>query len=355
MWLTSSLYNAIADEPVEYLQGLKQLLVGGEALSVKHIREGVRRLKGLKYNGLHGPTEGTTFTCCHQIGEADVEEGRQRVAIGTGITNTFVYVLDKRMEIAPIGVAGELYIGGDGLARGYLNRPELTAEKFIPNPFCKEAGERLYRTGDICRWNADGKIDYIARSDFQVKVRGYRIELGEIEATLERDASVKQAVVVLKQDAADKRLIAYVVANEAIEVTSHELRTFLKSKLPDYMLPSLIVMLDHLPLNSSGKIDRSALALAPLSRDASPLLYQQPRSPIEELLEAIWCDVLAVTSVGVTENFFDIGGHSLLATQVMSRISSSVGADIPLRKIFEGPTIEDLARVWSRSSERPTG
>ena len=343
LWLTSSLYNAIADERVEYLQGVKQLLVGGEALSVRHIREGVRRLKGLSMINGYGPTEGTTFTCCHQIGEADVEEGRLTVAIGTGITNTFVYVLDARMEIVPIGVAGELYIAGDGLARGYLNRPEITAEKFIPNPFCKEAGERLYRTEDICRWNADGKIDYIARSDNQVKVRGYRIELGEIEATLERDASVKQAVVVLKQDAADKRLIAYVVANEAVEVTSHELRSFLKTRLPDYMLPSLIVMLDHLPLNSSGKIDRSALALAPLSRDASPLLYQQPGSPIEELLEAIWCDVLAVTSVGVTENFFDIGGHSLLATQVMSRISSSVGVDIPLRKIFEGPTIEDLA------------
>ena len=157
--------------------------------------------------------------------------------IGNPIANTRIFVLDKRMEIVPIGVAGELYIAGDGLARGYLNRPELTAQKFIPNPFCKEAGHRLYRTGDICRWNADGKIDYIARSDFQVKVRGYRIELGEIEATLERDASVKQAVVVLKQDAADKRLIAYVVANEAIVLTSHELRSFLKSRLPDYMVP----------------------------------------------------------------------------------------------------------------------
>ena len=206
----------------------------------------------------------------------------------------------------------------------------------------------MYRTGDICRWNADGKIDYIARSDFQVKVRGYRIELGEIEATLERDASVKQAVVVLKQDAADKRLIAYVVMQEAVEVTSHELRTYLKTRLPDYMLPSVIVKLEQMPLNANGKIDRMSLPAPDQSQDASSQLYQQPRSPIEELLEAIWCDVLAVTSVGVTENFFDIGGHSLLATQVMSRISSSVGVDIPLRKIFEGPTIEELARCVQR-------
>ena len=322
------------------LENLRVCVSSGEVLNEELSRRIKEVMGKTTLLNLYGSTEVGADATWHEIKEA---RGKKAVAIGTGIANTEVYVLDARMEIVPIGVAGELYIGGDGLARGYLNRPELTAEKFMPNPYGKEAGQRMYRTGDICRWNADGKIDYIARSDFQVKVRGYRIELGEIEAVLEKEARVKQAVVVLKQDAADKRLIAYVVMQEAVEVSGHELRSYLKSKLPDYMLPSLIVMLDHLPLNSSGKIDRSALALAPLSRDASPLLYQQPRSPIEELLEAIWCDVLAVTSVGVTENFFDIGGHSLLATQVMSRISSSVGADIPLRKIFEGPTIEDLA------------
>ena len=341
LWLTSSLYNAIADERVDYLQGLKQLLVGGEALSVKHIREGVRRLKGLSMINGYGPTEGTTFTCCHQIGEADVEEGRQTVAIGTGITNTFVYVLDKWMEIVPIGVAGELYIGGDGLARGYLNRPEITAQKFIPNPFCKEAGHRLYRTGDICRWNADGKIDYIARSDFQVKVRGYRIELGEIEATLERDASVKQAVVVLKQDAADKRLIAYVVADEAVEVTSDELRSFLKSRLPDYMIPAGIIVLAQMPLTANGKVDRPGLA----QRDWVIQLteqYVEASTPQEKALAEVWKEVLGAQRVGIKENYFELGGDSIRGIRVVAKARDR-GVRVSIQDLFQYPTIEELA------------
>ena len=342
LWLTSSLYNAIADERVEYLQGLKQLLVGGEALSVKHIREGVRRLKGLSMINGYGPTEGTTFTCCHQIGEADVEEGRQRVAIGTGITNTFVYVLDKRMEIAPIGVAGELYIGGDGLARGYLNRPELTAEKFIPNPFCKEAGHRLYRTGDICRWNADGKIDYIARSDFQVKVRGYRIELGEIEATLEKEARVRQAVVVLKQDAADKRLIGYVVMQEGERVTSSELRSYLKERLPDYMIPGVISVIEEIPITSSGKADRRALCAMPRAQAEIAERFVSPRNEIEKILAGVWEEALRVQSVGVFDNFFELGGDSIRSIQVISRAREQ-GLTLTIQDLFQFQTIDELA------------
>ena len=342
IFVTTALFNEIAREVDAGLTGVRNVLFGGEMVDVRRVRELIHKGRPERLLHVYGPTESTTFTSWEQIQE--VSEAARTVAIGRAIANTQVYVLDEEKEAVAIGVAGELYIGGDGLARGYLNRPELTAEKFIPNPFCKEAGHRLYRTGDICRWNADGKIDYIARSDNQVKVRGYRIELGEIEAALEKDARVKQAVVVMKQDAADKRLIGYVVMQEGVVLTSNELRTYLKNKLPDYMVPSVIVKLEQMPLNANGKIDRMSLPAPDQSRHASSLLYQQPRSPIEELLEAIWCDVLAVTSVGVTENFFDIGGHSLLATQVINRISSSVGADIPLRKIFEGPTIEDLAR-----------
>ena len=253
IFVTTALFNEIAREVDAGLTGVRNVLFGGEMVDVRRVRELIHKGRPERLLHVYGPTESTTFTSWDEIQE--VSEAARTVAIGRAIANTQVYVLDAEKEAVAIGVAGELYIGGDGLARGYLNRPELTAEKFIPNPFCKEAGHRLYRTGDICRWNADGKIDYIARSDDQVKVRGYRIELGEIEAALEKDARVKQAVVVMKQDAADKRLIAYVVMQEGVEVSSNELRTYLKSKLPDYMVPSVIVKLEQIPLNASGKVD----------------------------------------------------------------------------------------------------
>jgi hypothetical protein len=244
----------------------------------------------------------------------------------------------------PIGVPGELYIGGAGLARGYLNRPQLTAEKFVPNPFSAEADARLYRTGDLCRWRADGHLEFLGRLDNQVKLRGFRIELGEIEAVLSQHPSVAQAVVVLREDRpGDKRLVAYCVAaaGAALDVTA--LTQHLRSRLPDYMVPSAFVALAVLPLTPSGKVDRRALPAPDDSRPQMGSVYVAPRTPTEEVLTEIWEKVLNRKPVGVHDNFFALGGHSLLATRIVSQVQQQLNVELPLRAIFMRPTIEGLA------------
>ena len=249
-------------------------------------------------------------------------------------------------NLSPSGSAGELYIGGAQLARGYLNRPDQTAERFIPHPFSHDGGARLYRTGDLVRYSANGVLEYAGRRDLQVKVRGFRVEVGEIEAVLKQHRLVKQAVVTVREDdAGRKRLVAYIIAAQtSAPPAREELRRHLKDKLPEYMIPSLFLLLDTLPLTGSGKVDRRALPAPDAEHAALAEVFLAPRSGVEEMLASIWSDVLGVT-VGVNDNFFELGGHSLLATQVMSRVREAFGIEIALRSLFEQPTIGELAET----------
>jgi acyl carrier protein len=274
------------------------------------------------------------------------------IPIGRPIANTEVYLLDSQLSPVPIGVSGELYIGGDGLARGYLNRPELTAEKFIAHPFTKERGARLYKTGDVARYLPDGNIEFLGRMDHQVKVRGYRIEVGEIESALGQHPAVRDAVVLAREDTlgdpsaslmTGKRLVAYVVPRREPAPIVSGLNSFLKEKLPQYMIPSAFVFVDIMPLTPNGKIDRKALPAPDQSRPEMGELYVAPRTPVEEMIAEIWAQVLKLDTIGVHDNFFELGGHSLLAAQVVSRIREALQADLPLRVLFEKPTVASLS------------
>ncbi|HEX7241462.1 MAG TPA: amino acid adenylation domain-containing protein, partial [Longimicrobiaceae bacterium] len=261
--------------------------------------------------------------------------------IGRAVANTQLYVLDGRLEPVPVGVAGELYIGGVGMARGYLGRPELTAERFVPDPHRGVAGARLYRTGDVGRRRADGEIEFLGRTDHQVKVRGYRVELGEIEAVLRGHGQVKEAVVLLREDVPEQpRLVAYVTGEAGAELSAAGLRAHAAEQVPEYMVPGAYVVLDRLPVTSNGKVDRRAL---PAPERTSEGEHVEPRTVVEELLEGIWAELLGVERVGAEESFFGLGGHSLLATQVVSRARQAFGVEVPLRALFEAPTLAGLA------------
>ena len=315
------------------------LVVGGESLSrqnVRRWREGT--VKGRLINE-YGPTEAAVGCCVHEVvvGESHDKE----VSIGRPIRNTQTYVLGLQQELLPAGAIGELYIGGVGLARGYAGRPDLTAERFIPHPYSTVGGERLYRTGDLGRYRWNGEIEYLGRTDEQVKVRGFRIELGEIEAVLESHAGVRQAVVTVSEQ---QQLIGYVVAEQG-QVAPGELRQHLRQSLPEYMVPYAFVLLDRLPLTAANKIDRRALP-AP---DGSAKKYEAPRSPIEDILAVLWSDVLKLERVGIHDNFFELGGHSLLASRLVARIKESLGVVLPVRVIFESQDIAELAQTVEKA------
>jgi amino acid adenylation domain-containing protein len=322
-----------------------KVLCGGEALP-RRLADGLLELAGESWN-MYGPTETTIYSMCSRI-----VSGEREVSIGRPIANTQVYVLDERMEPAPVGVAGEFYIGGDGLARGYFNRPELTAERFVPDPFGAEPGARLYRTGDLVRYLADGQVEYLGRLDHQVKVRGFRIELGEIEAALVRHPSVEHAAVVAREvGEGDKQLIGYVVAKPGQKPTHGELRGYLKERLPEYMMPSAFFLLDELPRTSNGKLNRAALPGGErLSLDEEGVRVA-PRNALESQLARIWEDLLNVRPLGVTQSFFELGGHSLLAVRLMARIHKEIGPDLPVSALFHGETIEGLARIITRQGD----
>ena len=285
---------------------------------------------------MYGPTETTIWSTTSEI-----ESGE--VAIGRPIANTQIYVLDRELEPVAVGVSGELYIGGDGLARAYLNRAGLTAERFIPNPYSGTEGARLYRTGDVARYLADGRIEYVGRADEQVKVRGYRIELGEVEAVLERQAGVAECAVVVRGEEGEKRLVAYVVPEAEANLSVTELRARLGEQLPGYMVPGVFVMLEALPLTKNGKVDRRALPAPEESGLAQSEEYVAPRTATEEILAGIWQSVLRVEQVGINDNFFELGGHSLLATQLVSRLREVFPVEVALRSLFEHPTVAGLA------------
>jgi amino acid adenylation domain-containing protein len=324
--------------------GIKALS-GGERLPRSLIEELLPRVNEL-WN-LYGPTETTIYSLASKVFAA-----ANSVPIGQPVANTQVYVLNSSLQPAPIGVPGELYIAGEGLARGYLNRPDLTAERFIPNPFSRKPGMRLYRTGDMVRYLPDGNIEFLGRSDHQVKIRGFRIELGEIETVLEQHPAVRQAVI-LARDATPGdsssvsesgiRLLAYVISKDAPVPPLAELRSFLKEKLPDYMLPSVFIFLEALPLTPNGKVNRAALPAPDQSRPELEKAFVAPSTPIEIKLVEIWSMLLGLDQVGIQDDFFELGGHSLLATQVISRSRETFQIEIPLRSLFEIPTIAGLA------------
>lgn len=343
LWLTAGLFHLMVDNHLDDLIGVRQLLAGGDVLSVPHVQKVLAELKGCRLINGYGPTENTTFTCCYSI--TDPASLKGSVPIGRPISNTTVYILDRSMNPVAIGLPGELYIGGDGVARGYLDRPELNAERFVPDRFSKAPGARLYRTGDLVRYRPNGEIEFIGRIDNQVKVRGFRIELGEIESALAEHPSVSEAVVVARKDNGDKHLAAYLVAPAGVTPSIDAIREFLKGKLPDHMVPSVFVVLESLPLSPTGKVDRNAL---PATNGAKPSALKDFAPPADELelkLTRIWEKVLGVRSISVNDNFFELGGHSLLAVRLFAQIEKSFGRDLPLATLFQAPTVKQLARV----------
>ncbi|MCU1246686.1 MAG: non-ribosomal peptide synthetase, partial [Acidobacteria bacterium] len=337
-WLTSSLFNSILDVAPESLAKIRQLLVGGEALSVRHVALAGRLLTGTTLVNGYGPTESTTFTCTYPIpGDFD-DAVTASVPIGRPIANTQVYVLDEAFEPVPVGVAGELFIGGAGLARGYLNRPALTAEKFVASPF-GEPGSRLYRTGDLVRYQPDGDIEFLGRADDQVKIRGFRIELGEIEAALTQHPSMHQAVVLAREDVPGaKRLVAYVVAKRGESLSGRQLRIALAERLPEYMLPSQFVFMSAFPLSATGKTDRRAL---PAPSEGEP--HVAPRSELEQALATACAGVLGVPSVSLAATFMELGGSSLNASRVIAALRGLYPREVPMHLLLGSLTLREIA------------
>ncbi len=348
--LTAGLFHLMVDERLEDWQSLRILMAGGDVLSVSHVQKCCQTLPHCQLINGYGPTENTTFTCCYPV-PTGASLG-QSIPIGRPIANTRVYILDGQHQPVPIGVVGELYTGGDGVARGYLNRPELNAERFIASPFLE--GEILYKTGDLVRYLPDGNIEFLGRIDNQVKIRGFRIELSEIEAVLNQHPQVSQGIVIVRQDGSgDKSLVAYVKRSET-QVSGNELRSFLKQKLPDYMVPNAIVWLDSFPLTPNGKVDRRRLPIPDFEQERETN-FVAPRTQAETVIANIIATVLGQERVGIHDNFFALGGHSLLATKVISRLREAFEVELPVKIIFESPTVAGLASLVTHRQQITPG
>ncbi|MEG4111235.1 MULTISPECIES: amino acid adenylation domain-containing protein [unclassified Microcoleus] len=350
-----SLYNLILDQAEsQQLTCLRSVIVAGEPCSRELVERHTKLLAKTSLFNEYGPTEGTVWSSVYHCQSSAL---RTQVPIGRPIANMQIYLLDKYLNPVPIGVQGELHIGGEGIARGYLNRPELTKDKFIPNPFSNEPGTRLYKTGDLARYLPDGNIEFLGRIDNQVKIRGFRIELGEVESTLSQYPTVQQCVVTARVDIeGDKRLVAYIVSNQQQKPTTDDLRCFLKQRLPDYMVPSAFVFLDTIPLTPNGKIDQRALPAPDGLRQEPASTFVPPSDDLEIQLTKIWENVLRKKPISVKDNFFDVGGHSLLAVRLLAQIEKAFGKNLPLATLFQSPTIEQLANIlrqkgWSAPSQ----
>nr|WP_245772660.1 non-ribosomal peptide synthetase [Myxococcus fulvus] len=348
-----SMLGAFLEEPWEPLTDLRRLVCSGEALSVELVRRAHERLPAAEVHNLYGPTEAAVEVTHWHCPRGDA---RTSVPIGHPVANTHLLVLDTAGHPVPVGVQGELHIGGVQVGRGYWRRPELTAERFIPDAFSDTPGASLYRTGDLARWRGDGTLEYLGRTDFQVKVRGQRIELEEIELALRRLPSVRDAVVLARATSRnDVRLIAYVVAREGRAEEAATARTALKAVLPEAMVPSALIVLDALPLTPSGKTDRGALLRLPLPEvEASHDTEEAPRDPLEQLLASFFCQVLGVEKVSRDADFFAMGGHSLSATRLVSRIRRALGQELSLKALFLSPTVAGIARVLSEQAPGPS-
>ena len=342
MFLTTALFNHMARELPAAFRGLRHLLFGGEAVEPKWVREVLEKGRPGRLLHVYGPTETTTFATWQEV--TSVGEQAHLVPIGRPLTNVQIYLLDEHLRPVPVGVPGELYIGGCGLARGYLDTPVLTAERFIPDPFSSEPGTRLYQTGDLARFLPDGCIEFLGRSDQQVKIRGFRVEPGEVEALLSAHPHLAQAAVVAREDApGDRRLVAYFVPKEGQTCGAGELRRHLAARLPAYMVPAAFVQLDALPLNANGKVDRRALPLPDEGRPELETKFVAPRSAVERRLAGFYAEVLGLQTVGVEDDFFDLGGHSLHATQVISRVRDCFNVELHLSQFFKTGTVAALA------------
>ncbi|MBE7527124.1 MAG: amino acid adenylation domain-containing protein [Burkholderiales bacterium] len=349
--LIPSAFRSLIHEAVLAHNGGKQrhalrlIIFGGEALELQHLKSWFDHFgyDQPQLVNMYGITETTVHVTRYPIYQDSLQK-MSGSPIGRPIEDLQAYILDRYFNLQPIGVPGGLYIGGAGLARGYLDRPDLTAERFIPNPFSGQPGERLYRTGDLARYRVDGNIEYLGRTDHQVKIRGFRIELGEIEAALLGHEGIKEAIVIVREDnPEDKRLVAYIIGNESAP-DIEAIRTHLRTSLPDYMVPSAFVFLDHFPLTPNGKLDRKALPAPDVSEQLT-YEYVAPRNPTEAILADIWAEVLGIEKVGIYDNFFELGGDSLLVMQIILRVSAQFKTKIPVRAMFKEGTVEALAKT----------
>ncbi|QDY82829.1 amino acid adenylation domain-containing protein [Paenibacillus polymyxa] len=345
MFITTALFNQLSKQDSKWLGNLKRVLVGGEMLSLSIINQVLQDNPNIKLANIYGPTENTTFSTWYPLETEQTED----VPIGRPIRNSTAYVVDKWMNLQPVGVWGELLVSGDGVARGYLNQPELTKEKFVECSFLK-SGQRGYRTGDLVRWTADGLIEIKGRIDHQVKIRGFRIELGEVEAALLRLDSIGEAIVIAREDEDGlKQLCAYYVGDNS--VTVGQIKHQLSQELPSHMVPAYLIKLDKMPLTQNGKIDRKALPLsvADLHTGSS---YVAPRTLIEDQMAKIWKEVLGLSKISINDNFFDVGGHSLRATTLVAKLHKEMGYHISVKDLFRHPTIEEISGVISGKEQQ---
>ncbi|MEM1319027.1 MAG: amino acid adenylation domain-containing protein [Bacteroidota bacterium] len=337
MWFTAGWFNELVEADISLFAGLRSVIVGGEKLSAYHVRKLRKAYSALQIINGYGPTENSTFSLTYEIGE----EVQENIPIGKPLNNRSAYILDQHGQLCPIGVAGELYVGGAGLAIGYLNAEALNAQRFLPNPF--QPDQRFYRTGDLARWLPDGNVEFLGRIDNQLKIRGYRIEPSEIEIILQQSPMIRQAVVMARGERSDNRqLIAYVVAEK--EYVQEQVVQQLRTQLPHYMIPALLIELAELPLTTSGKVDYQALP-EPDWTTLTEKSYRAPRSITEKQLTAIWQELLSVDKIGIHDHFFELGGHSLLATRVLSAIRSRMQLEVSIRELFEYPTVAGLAVI----------
>ncbi len=342
VFLTTALFNQLAHHVPSAFSGIRHVIFGGEAADPDAVGRVLRAGPPDKLIHAYGPTECTTYATTHLVTE--VPRSARTVPIGQPIANTSAHVLDSHLELLPIGVPGELYVGGAGLAQGYWNRPEFTASRFVPDPFSKVAGGRLYRTGDTVRRREDGALEFLGRRDRQVKLRGFRIELGEIEGALRALPSIQDGAVVLDTDsAAEPRLVAFCVPNQGEEVEPNQLLSFLRERLPDFMIPSQLVPVPNPPLTPNGKLDRDALSIPESAPTNSQRATTSSGSKSEQLITAIWMEILEIETPDLDSNFFDLGGHSILLIQVQNRLVARLGRPVPMLDLFQYPTIRTLA------------
>lgn len=343
LWLTAGLFQQMVEHNLSDLAGLRQLLAGGDVLSAPHVRRFLEAVPGCRLINGYGPTEGTTFTCCYTVPRDEAVIGS--IPIGKPIANTTVHVLDRHGERLPVGVPGELYIGGHGIARGYRGQPGLTSARFIPDPF-GSPGSRLYRSGDLARYRPDGTLEFLGRMDRQLKVRGFRVEPEEVEIALAKHPAVREVRVDVQGDDGEKRLVAYIVPT--VQGTESHLRRYVQEGLPRYMVPSAFVFLDHLPLTANGKVDIQALPREPV-RNVS---FVAAENPLHRQLAHLWAELLGTHPIGIDDDFFDLGGHSMTAIQLLAMIDGAFGKQLPISVLFEEPTIKHLAEALRTSITR---
>ncbi|MCH7802208.1 MAG: amino acid adenylation domain-containing protein, partial [Chloroflexi bacterium] len=350
MFLTTALFEQLAREVTDAFGSIQNLLFGGETATPRWVRQVLETAPPKRLIHVYGPTESTTFATWQHV--HIVKEGSKSIPIGRAIANTDVYILDQGLRPVPAGAVGEVFIGGEGLAQGYLNRPDLTAGRFISDPFGAGSDYRLYRTGDLARYLPDGEIDLVGRVDDQVKIRGFRVEPGEVRSALIRHPGVRDSIVLAQEDRAagssvaiesNKRLVAYVVGEDGFELTVTELRRFLRESVPDYMVPSAFALLDELPISANGKVDRERLPPPEPADSVSRENVVEPRDEIERRLRSLWNKTLSLSRVSVHDSFFDLGGHSLLAASLLSKINQLFDKNLTLTTLFKAPTIAQLA------------